>query len=102
MPAQQRELKKNYIGIASDKLGAVFEEFTQADASITRRFGGSGLGLAISKRLAEQMGGQLRVESTFGEGTCFTFNLILPLAEMPAESDDDGTATAACLRAAGR
>jgi signal transduction histidine kinase/ActR/RegA family two-component response regulator len=83
------------IGIASDKLGAVFEEFVQADASITRRFGGSGLGLAISKRLAEQMGGELRVESTVGVGTCFTFSLILPLSEMPAESDNDGRTTAA-------
>jgi two-component system, sensor histidine kinase len=83
------------IGIPSDKLGAVLEEFVQADASITRRFGGSGLGLAISKRLAEQMGGGLRVESTVGEGTCFTFSLILPLSETPAESDDDGRPTAA-------
>jgi signal transduction histidine kinase/ActR/RegA family two-component response regulator len=83
------------IGIASDKLSAVFEEFVQADASITRRFGGSGLGLAISKRLAEQMGGELRVESTVGEGTCFTFSLILPLSETPAESDSDGRTTAA-------
>jgi signal transduction histidine kinase/AmiR/NasT family two-component response regulator len=82
------------IGIASDKLGAVFEEFVQADASITRRFGGSGLGLAISKRLAEQMGGELRVESTFGDGTCFTLSLTLPLAETPAESDNDETTTA--------
>jgi signal transduction histidine kinase/ActR/RegA family two-component response regulator len=83
------------IGIPSDKLGAVFEEFVQADASITRRFGGSGLGLAISKRLAEQMGGELRVESTVGEGTCFTLSLILPLAETPAEPNNDGTTTAA-------
>ena len=83
------------IGIPSDKLGAVFEEFVQADASITRRFGGSGLGLAISKRLAEQMGGELRVESTVGEGTCFTLSLILPLAETPAEPTNDGTTTAA-------
>jgi CheY-like chemotaxis protein len=41
------------------------------------------------------MGGEIRVESAFGDGTCFTFSLILPLAEMPVESDDDGTATAA-------
>jgi signal transduction histidine kinase/ActR/RegA family two-component response regulator len=83
------------IGIAPDRLGAVFEEFVQADASITRRFGGSGLGLAISKRLAEQMGGELRVESTLGEGTCFTLSLILPLAKTPVASDNDETATAA-------
>jgi PAS domain S-box-containing protein len=61
------------IGIAAEKLGRVFERFTQADSSTTRRFGGSGLGLTISKRLVELMGGRIWVRSEVDQGSVFAF-----------------------------
>jgi CheY-like chemotaxis protein len=67
------------IGIPGDKLDQVFERFTQADSSTTRRFGGSGLGLTISKRLVELMGGRIWVESEVGQGTVFAFTVPLEI-----------------------
>jgi signal transduction histidine kinase/ActR/RegA family two-component response regulator len=69
------------IGIERKKLDRIFEKFTQADNTISRKFGGTGLGLAISKTLAELMGGRIDVASTPGEGSRFT--VILPLPEAP-------------------
>ena len=66
-------------GIAADKMNMVFQAFRQEDGSISRRFGGTGLGLAISKKLASLLGGDIQVESTLGEGSCF--NLLLPLTQ---------------------
>jgi PAS domain S-box-containing protein len=61
------------IGIPDDKLSRIFERFTQADSSTTRRFGGSGLGLTISRRLVELMGGRIGVESEVDHGSIFAF-----------------------------
>jgi len=68
------------IGIDPDRISDLFKDFTQADASINRRFGGSGLGLAICKRLVERMGGKIGAVSTPGEGSTFSFDLTLPIA----------------------
>ena len=75
------------IGIAPEQLGAIFEEFTQADASMTRRYGGTGLGLAISQKLVRLMGGELTVTSEVGRGSEFYFTLPLSVeakVELPA------------------
>src|SRR3989475_345079 len=71
------------IGIAAEHIGSVFKEFTQADSTMTRRYGGTGLGLAISQRLVRLMGGELGVTSEVGRGSEFSFGLALPVESAP-------------------
>ena len=72
------------IGMTSEQLSGLFTAFTQADGSITRKYGGTGLGLVISKSLVELMGGELQVESEYGKGSRFYFTLTLPVAAQSA------------------
>ncbi|MBF0461233.1 MAG: response regulator [Magnetococcales bacterium] len=68
------------IGMTPEQMAHLFNPFTQADASTTRRYGGTGLGLAISRHLVESMGGSLSLHSVPGQGSVFSFQLALPLA----------------------
>jgi PAS domain S-box-containing protein len=72
------QVKDTGIGIPHDKLQTIFEKFTQADNSTTRKYGGTGLGLTICKALIEKMGGTISVSSDFGNGSCFEITLELP------------------------
>jgi GAF domain-containing protein/CheY-like chemotaxis protein/anti-sigma regulatory factor (Ser/Thr protein kinase) len=74
------------IGMTPEQMGRLFEEFSQADASVTRRFGGTGLGLALSRRLARMMGGDITVESEAGVGSTFTLRVPATVAERGPEA----------------
>jgi signal transduction histidine kinase len=97
------------IGMTPEQIAQIFSPFTQADGSITRRYGGTGLGLTIVKRLVELMGGEVKVDSQQGAGSCFSFEVRLaqpvvldevvrtetvdlPVEESDADTDSDGMA----------
>ncbi|MEL0634948.1 MHYT domain-containing protein [Pseudoalteromonas carrageenovora] len=75
------EVQDTGIGIAKDRVKAVFQPFEQADGTTTRRFGGTGLGTTISKQLVELMGGSINLVSELGKGTCFYFSLPLSIGD---------------------
>ncbi len=79
------------IGLTQEQIQHVFAPFTQADRSITRRYGGTGLGLTIAHRLVQLMGGEIQIESTPGVGSCFSFELVMPAAtpQPPATAAPD-------------
>ncbi len=93
LPADQQQAMRMHfsvrdtgIGIAQDKFATIFDSFSQADSSTTRKYGGTGLGLTISAQLVNLMGGQIQLESQLGQGSLFHFGLDLPIGEMPLQA----------------
>ncbi len=77
------------IGIPAENLSDIFDEFRQVDGTYTRKVGGTGLGLSITRKLIEMLGGKIQVESTLGEGSCFT--LYLPVNFDEKKEEDENT-----------
>jgi two-component system, sensor histidine kinase and response regulator len=91
-PEQQARLhfamQDSGIGIAPENHHKIFADFSQAEASTTRRFGGTGLGLSISRQFIELMGGELQLHSALGHGSTFSFTLQLPVVDAKPVPDD--------------
>lgn len=85
------EVEDTGIGMDAEALKRLFKPFTQADSSITRKYGGTGLGLSISKRLAKLMNGDLTCQSVVGEGSTFILEINLPICESEEEAVPSGS-----------
>ncbi|MFZ5515760.1 MAG: response regulator [Candidatus Zhuqueibacterota bacterium] len=83
-------VKDTGIGIAPDRQAVIFESFTQADNSTSRKFGGSGLGLTISRQLVEMMNGRIWLESAVGNGSTFHFTVKLPIGTATPTNEEHG------------
>jgi signal transduction histidine kinase len=90
------------IGMDAETLEALFEPFSQGDASTTRRYGGTGLGLAISQRIVERMGGHIKVDSAPGEGSTFSFDLPMLVSRDARPATRPGTGPIELPLAGGR
>ncbi|MCL1940862.1 MAG: ATP-binding protein, partial [Synergistaceae bacterium] len=86
------EVRDSGIGMTPDRIRKIFEPFTQADSSTTRKYGGTGLGLTITQKIIELMGGQLMVESTPGVGSKFSFDITFDTIDIPVEAIDNKAA----------
>jgi len=90
------------IGMTPEQLDKLFQPFTQADSSTTRKFGGTGLGLTITKRFVEMMGGSIKVDSVINEGSTFTMRLPARLGDAPLSAGSDAPQEDAAVVAATR
>ena len=82
------EVSDSGIGMTDEQRSQIFDPFSQADSTITRKFGGTGLGLSVAKQLITTMGGSIGVESSPDEGSTFSFELSFPVAELSDEVED--------------
>ncbi len=95
------EVEDTGIGMTPEQQAKVFEPFSQADASTTRKYGGTGLGLAITRRFAQMLGGEITMRSTAGVGTCFTLRLPADPEAAPGPAAGDAAAVAEAVAAVG-